>query len=62
MEIQGHKFLPMSRASQVVPMVKNLPDNLGDIRDVSRIFGLERSPGEEHGNPLHSCSLENPHG
>ena len=33
-------------------MVKNPPANIGDIRDVSLIPGLGRSPGEENGNPL----------
>ena len=41
-------------------LVKNLSANAGDIRDVSLIPGLERSPGEGHGNLLqHSC-LGNP--
>ena len=31
-------------------MVKNPPDNVGDIRDASLIPGLGRSPGEGHGN------------
>ena len=33
-------------------MVKNLPANAGDIRDIGSIPGLGRSPGEGHGNPL----------
>ena len=42
-------------------MVKNLPANAGDIRDVGLIPAFERSPGGGHGSPLqHSC-LENPH-
>ena len=40
-------------------VVKNPPDNAGDIRDVGSIPGLGRSPGGGHGNPLQSC-LENP--
>ena len=47
-------------ASQVVPVVKNLPANAGDIKDVSCIPGLGRSPGGGHGNPLQSSCLENP--
>ena len=43
-------------------MVKNLPTNAGDIRDVSLIPGLERYPGGGHGNPLQYSGLENPHG
>ena len=34
-------------------MVKNLPANAGDTRDVGLIPELGRSPVEEHGNPLH---------
>ena len=41
-------------------MVNNLPANKGDIRDVSLIPGLGRSPGEGHGNPLQDPYLENP--
>ena len=33
-------------------MLKNLPANAGDTRDVALILGLERSPGEGNGNPL----------
>ena len=41
-------------------MVKNLPANTGNIRDVGSIPGSGRSPGGGYGNPLqHSC-LENP--
>ena len=43
-------------ASQVVLVVKNLPANAGDIRDVGSIPGSGRSPGGEHGSPLqYSC-------
>ena len=43
-------------------VVKNLPANAGDIRDMGSIPGLGRSPGEGHGNPLQDSCLENPHG
>ena len=33
-------------------VVKNLPANAGDIRDVGSIPGLGRSPGGGHDNPL----------
>ena len=47
-------------ASQVVLVVKNLPANAGDIRDMGLIPGSWRSPRGGHGNP-HQCScLENP--
>ena len=41
-------------------MVKNLPANAEDIRDMGSIPGLGRSPGEENGNSLHYSCLENP--
>ena len=43
------------RASQVAPVVKNPPANAGDVRDMGSIPGSGRSPGEGHGNLLHSC-------
>ena len=46
--------------SQVVLMVKNLPANTGDIRDVGSIPGSGRSPGGGHGSPLQYSCLENP--
>ena len=48
------------QASQVVLVVKNLPANAGDIRNVSSIPESGRFPGEGHGNPLQHCCLENP--
>ena len=41
-------------------MVKNLPTNVGDARDVGFIPGLGRFPGEGHCNPLQYSCLENP--
>ena len=41
-------------------MVKNLPANVGDIRDMGVIPGLGRSPGRGHGNPLQYSCLEKP--
>ena len=40
-------------------MVKNSPNNAGDIRDLGSIPGLGRSPGGGHGNPLQYSCLEN---
>jgi len=40
-------------------VVKNLPINAGDIRDMGLISGLGRSPGGGHGNPLQYSCLEN---
>ena len=34
------------RASQAALVVKNLPANSGDVRDVGSIAGWGRSPGE----------------
>ena len=39
------------------PLVKNMPANSGDIRDVGLIPGLGRSP--LHGNPLQYSCMEN---
>ena len=41
-------------------MVKNLPANAGDIRNLGSIPGLGRSPGGGNGNPLQYSCLENP--
>ena len=46
-------------ASQTVLVVKNLPSNVGDIRDMGLIPGLGRCPGGGHGNPLQYLCLEN---
>ena len=43
-------------------MVKNLPTNAGDVRDVGSVPGLGRSPGEGLGNLLQYACLENPDG
>ena len=48
------------RASQVVLVVKNLPANAGNVRDLGSIPGLGRSSGGGHGNPLQYSCLENP--
>ena len=40
-------------------LVKNLPANAGDGRDVVLIPGSGRSPGGGHGNPLQYFCLEN---
>ena len=41
-------------------MVKNLPANVGEVRDVGLIPGLGRTPGGGHGNPLQYSCQENP--
>ena len=40
-------------------MVKNLPANAGDIRDLGSMPGSGRCPGGGHGNPLQYSCLEN---
>ena len=45
--------------STLVLVVKNPPDNAGDIKDLGSIPGSGRSPGGGHGNPLHYFCLEN---
>ena len=39
--------------------IKNLPVNAGEVRDLSSIPGLGRSPGGGHGNPFQYSCLEN---
>ena len=47
-------------ASQVALVVKNLPANAGDIRDMGAIPGLGSSPAEGNGSPFQNSCLENP--
>ena len=47
-------------ASQAALVVKNLPANARDLRDMGFILEPGRSPGEEPGNPLQYSGLENP--
>ena len=44
--------------SQVALVVKNLPGNAGDVRDVGSIPRLGRSPGEGDGTSLQYSCLE----
>jgi len=41
-------------------VVKNLPADARDLRDIDSVPGSGRSPGEGHGNPLQYSCLENP--
>ena len=64
---QGHQELDMTEGTNththththvyVALVVKNLCANAGDIRDVSSISGLGRSPGGRHDDPSHSNIL-----
>ena len=47
-------------AFQVVLVVKTLPTQAGDIKEVGLIPELGRSPGGGNGNPLQYSCLENP--
>ena len=40
-------------------VVKNLPANAGNARDMGSILGSGRSPGVGNGNPLQFSCLEN---
>ena len=53
-------FLIVTRALQVVLVVKNPLTNAGDIRHADLIPRMEKYPGGEHGNPLQYSCLENP--
>ena len=44
----------------MVLVVKNLPANAGDVRDVGLILDCGRSPGGGYGNPLQYSCLGNP--
>ena len=52
--------LHFTSSLQVALVVKNLPANAGDLRDLDSIPGLGRFPGEGHGNPLQYSCLEDP--
>ena len=47
------------RVSLEAQLVKYLPANAGDTRDVGLIPGSGRSPGGGNGNPLQYSCLEN---
>ena len=53
-------FLARLGASQVVPVVKNLLANAGDLRDMGSIPGWGGSPGGGNGKQLQYSCLENP--
>ena len=52
MQIKFRRHHILIVASQVAPVVKNLPSNAIDVRDPGLIPGLGRSPGGGHSNPL----------
>ena len=54
-------FLTGGGVSQVAQVVKNLPANAADARDLGSIPGLGRSPGGGNDNPLQYSCLEKSH-
>ena len=58
----SHKyvFIFFQTPEQVVLVVKNLPANAGNIRDMYLVPVSGRSPGASDGNPLQYSCLENP--
>ena len=50
----------LSKGGNLALVIKNLPANAGDIRDVGSIPGPRRSPGEGNGYPLQYPCLEHP--
>ena len=59
-ELQTQCVLSHYSPSQVALVVKNPPDNAGDIRDSGSVPGSGRSPGEGNSNPLQYSCVENP--
>ena len=60
LEVELMDHMVTTGASQVVLEVKNLPASAGEVRDTGSIPGFRRSPGREHGSPLHYSCLNNP--
>ena len=60
LEVELMDHMVTTGASQVVLEVKNLPASAGEVRDTGSIPGFRRSPGREHGSPLHYSCLKNP--
>ena len=52
--------LAITGAPKVALVVKNLPADAGDVRDVGAVPGSEKSPGGGYGNPLRYSCLKNP--
>ena len=60
--LSARRGLPsINGASQGATVVKNLPINARDVRDVGPLPGLGRSPGGGHGNPLCSWAPHSEH-
>ena len=61
-DMTEHVSIQTWERPQAVLVVKNLPANAGDLRDVGSIPASGRSPGGGHGNLLQYSCLENLHG
>ena len=57
-----HTSVYIQGLSQVALVVKKLPANAGDIKDMGSFPGSERSPGGGHSNPLQYSCLDHPIG
>ena len=55
-----HQFLGPIQGFPGGTVVKNLPANSGDARNLGLIPGSRRFPGGGNGNPLQYSCLENP--
>ena len=62
MEVKNNLQVYYLWASKVALVVKNLPADAGDIRDMGSIPGWGRSLGGGQDNPLQCSCLETPHG
>ena len=60
MRICTKDIFSLHSTCQVGLVVKNLPANVGDIRDAGSIPGSGRSPGGGHSNPHQYSCLKNP--
>ena len=58
--IYNFLYMTLPWASQEALVVKNLPVNTGDVRDLGSIPGLGRSSGGGHGHPVQYRWLESP--
>ena len=56
----GLESPPLSWASQMALVVKNLPASAGEVRDVGLILGLGRFPERGHSNSLQYSYLRIP--
>ena len=58
--MRPHREAGFELRSQEVLVIKISPANAGDIRDMTSVPGLGRSPGAGHGKPFQYSCLENP--